>query len=140
MANVIRAREHARLGLESEYARLLLAVLPLFISNLPCFNHIPHTHYSTADEHDLKNLHSSIHFEIRILHVTLSRADAALTEDAFIQCADVLKDLLDLLESLLRPNTVPYLTSLLVSSRARKPLTSSPSNLSANLPRRIGRL
>ena len=126
MANVIRAREQERLGFESQFARLLLAVLPLFISNLRCFDHIPHAHYSTADEHDLKNLRSSIHFEIRILHVTMGRADAAFTDDAFVQCADVLKDLLDLLESLLRPNTVSYLTSLLVSSRARKPLNSSP--------------
>jgi len=101
--------------MESEYAKRLLAVLPLFVSDLPCYTHASQAHYNITQEHELQSLHSSFHFEVRFLHVTLTRADGVLADDAFVGCADTLKSLLDLLESLLRIDSVTYLKNLLVS-------------------------
>lgn len=111
---MVHPEELVRLGVESEYTKRLLAVLPLFVSDLPCYTHASLAHYNTAQEHELKSLRSSLHFEVRFLHVTLSRAEAALADDTFVGCADTLKSLLDLLESLLRIDTVTYLENLLV--------------------------
>jgi hypothetical protein len=108
-------KEHTRGGVESAYAKLLLAVLPLFMSNLPCYNQVPQAYYNTTQEHELKNLRSFIHFEIRLVHVTLTRAQAALADAAFEGCTDVLKSFLDMLESLLRVDTVTYLACILGS-------------------------
>jgi hypothetical protein len=108
------AEAHVK-GVESEYANRLLAVLPFFISDLPCYNPVIRPCYNTVDEYELKTLRSSIHFEIRLLHVTLSRGKASLVDDAFVGCLEVLKSLLDLLETLLRSHTVPFIATLIVS-------------------------
>lgn len=102
-------------SIESGYANRLLGVLPLFICDLPCYNHVPRAENNIMEEDELKNLRGWILFEIRFLHVTLNRAKAALVDDAFVGCAEVLKSLLNLLETMLRDTTVNHLASCMVS-------------------------
>lgn len=112
-------QEQSGLSIEAEYAKRLFAVLPLFMSKLPCYNPNSRNAYNIIEENEFRNLRSSTHFEIRFLHLSLSRAEAALGNNAFVGCSDVLKPQLDLLESMLQEHTVPYLTALSVSPQTK---------------------
>jgi hypothetical protein len=97
----------------AEHSELLVAVLPLFRSNLPCYRHIPETHQNAIDHFELRNFHSLFRAEIGFLSLVLD-TQRDLSDEAYRACMEVLKMLLDLFESLLDDQTVVSLSDPIV--------------------------